>query len=267
MELQTAQRIEHGLAERRFVVERDGSAIPGMLWTRDGAIKPAPLVLVGHGGTGSKDSFHVLLARDYFTTVHGIAVAAIDGPAHGDRIPAGMTAEAAAGRMWDRPDLVESMVSDWQATLDALLALGEFDGNAIGYYGVSMGAMFGIPFVAAEPRISTAAMGLCALRGPSLDRRGEVGVRFALRLAESARAIHCAVMFHVQWDDENFERESAIELHGLFGTEDKRLQSTPGPHGGMSAEARDSLNEFMARRLELLHQLGLSSRQAGVLAG
>ncbi len=56
------------------------------------------------------------------------------------------------------------MVADWRATLDALAALPEVDTARVAYGGVSMGTMFGLPFVAAEPRIRAAVFGLCGLR-------------------------------------------------------------------------------------------------------
>jgi dienelactone hydrolase len=137
------------------------------------------------------------------------------------------------------------MNTDWQRTLDALLELGEFDQGRIGYYGVSMGTMFGLPFVASEPRITATVLGKCGHRGSSLDRSGIGG-----RLAADAPKVLCPVLYHVQWDDEYFERDSAFELYGMIGASDKRLQSTPGPHGGPSLEATETMRTFLVTRLK-----------------
>ena len=244
MDIKQAHELVSGIAERRFTVPGAAGPVPGVLWTRAGGAGPAPLVLLGHGGSGSKDAPNVADARDYFTVALGLATAAIDGQAHGDRGPVTAVEDAAYVEMWRRPTIIDDMNRDWRATLDALLALGEFDSRAVGYYGLSMGTMFGLPYVAAEPRIQVAVLGLCGLRGPSIVRSGIAG-----RLAADALRVTCPLMYHVQWDDERFDRDGAFELYGLLGASDKRLQSTPGPHGGISVEGRSTLQAFVAGRL------------------
>lgn len=233
------------IQERTVTVDRGANPITGLLWTPTRPAGAVPLVLIGHGGGGSKSAVSVLAVRDHLTGERGIATLAIDGPAHGDRGPITDTSQPEYAAMWrgDRP--VDGMVADWKATLDAALALGEFDGNAIGYYGLSMGTMFGLPFVAVEPRIAVAVLGLCGLRGTSIDRSGIGG-----RLAEDAPRVTCPLMFHVQWDDERFERESAFALYGLLTASDKRLQSTPGLHADTPEEAKETLRSFIAARLD-----------------
>jgi len=107
-----------------------------------------------------------------------------------------------------------------------------------------MGTMFGLPYVASEPRIVAAVLGMCALRGTSIDRSHIEG-----RLALDAGNVTCPLIFHVQWDDERFDRQSAFELYAMLGSTDKRLQATPGLHGGISAEGRETVREFLASRL------------------
>ncbi len=239
--------VDGGMEERRLTLDRGSGSVPGLLWTKPGAGR-TPLVLVGHGGSGKKDAANNLAVRDYLTGERGIATLAIDGPAHGDRGPVTDTSHPAYTEMWKRPRVIDDMNEDWRGALDAALALGEFDETAIGYYGLSMGTMFGLPFVAAEPRIAVAVLGLCGTRGTSIDRSG-----IAARLAADAPRVTCPLMFHVQWDDERFERDSAFELYGLLSATDKRLQSTPGLHAGVTEEARDTLRLFLAARLEMLH--------------
>lgn len=240
--------LDGGIDERALTLDRGSGPVPGLLWTPAGASAPAPLVLAGHGGSGSKSAPNILALRDYLTGERGIATLAIDGPVHGHRGPVTDTSHPAYTEMWRNPSAVDEMVADWRGTLDAALALGEFDANAVGYYGLSMGTMFGLPFVAAEPRIAVAVLGLCGLRGSSIDRSGIAG-----RLAADAPRVTCPLMFHVQWDDERFERESALELYGMLSSGDKRLQSTPGLHGDTTVEATATLRSFLATRVEALH--------------
>ena len=240
-------RLEGGIEERSVVVDRGAGPVPGLLWTKPGAGRK-PLVLVGHGGGGKKDAANNLVTRDLLTGERGIATLAIDGPVHGDRGPVTDTSHPAYAEMWKNPRAIDEMNEDWRGTLDAALALGEFDADAVGYYGLSMGTMFGLPFVATEPRIAVAVLGLCGTRGTSIDRSGIGG-----RLAADAPRITCPLMYHVQWDDERFERESAFELYGMLSSTDKRLQSTPGLHAGVTVEARETIQSFLAARLEALH--------------
>ncbi|TAJ19907.1 MAG: hypothetical protein EPO65_05365 [Dehalococcoidia bacterium] len=240
-------RLEGGIEQRAVTVDRGAGAIPGLLWTKVGAGR-TPLVLVGHGGSGKKDAANNLAVRDYLTGERGIATLAIDGPAHGDRGPVDDTSHPAYTEMWRNPRVIDEMNEDWRTTLDAALALGEFNPDAVGYYGLSMGTMFGLPFVAAEPRIAVAVLGLCGTRGTSIDRSGIAG-----RLASDAPKVTCPLMYHVQWDDERFERESAFALYGMLASADKRLQSTPGLHGGITVEARGTLRSFLGDRMEALH--------------
>ena len=249
MDITSTQQLAGGIIERRFAVAgAGGRPVPGVLWTREGAPggtqSGTPLVLLGHGGGGSKDAPGNLEARDDFTGQRGIATAAIDGPVHGDRGPVTDSADPAYAAMWRSPTVIDDMSTDWARTLDALLALGEFDAQAIGYSGLSMGTMFGLPYVASDPRITAAVLGKCGLRGTSIDRSGIGG-----RLAADAPRVMCPVLYHVQWDDAQFDRDSAFELYGLIGAADKRLQSIPGPHGGFSPEATETMRTFLAGRL------------------
>lgn len=107
-------------------------------------------MLIGHGGNGHKREPHILALARRLVRHHGIAAAAIDGPSHGDRAPAGEPAtrdeRLAALR---NAKVVDGMISDWKATLDALQKLPELGVGKAGYWGLSMGTMFGLPFVAA----------------------------------------------------------------------------------------------------------------------
>jgi pimeloyl-ACP methyl ester carboxylesterase len=245
MDFTSTQRLPGGILDRRFTIRgAGGRSVPGVVWTSERGSEHPPLILIGHGGSGSKDSEGNVEHRDYFTGRLGVATAAIDGPVHGERGGVTTTEDPRYTEMWRSPSVIDDMNADWTSTLDELLELGEFDTNAVGYFGLSMGTMFGLPYVASEPRIRAAVLGKCGLRGTSIDRSG-----IAARLATDARKIVCPVLYHVQWDDERFERDSALELFDMIGVGDKRLQSIPGPHGGVSAESTETMRLFLANRL------------------
>jgi dienelactone hydrolase len=263
MEIRETQRLDNGILERHFTVAGMNGPVPGIVWTPAATAGPVPLILVGHGGGGTKMSpTQVLPLRDYFTAALGIAaVASIDAPQHGDRGPIRNIREPAWAELWKEPEqVIDEMTRDWCATLDALLALGEFDDRAVAYSGMSLGAIFGIPFVAAEPRIAVAVLGLTGLRSNAGLSAPESIARRSARLAADAPRIKCPLIFHVQWDDELVVLDSAFELYGLFGSSDKRLQSTPGLHGMPRGEARDTVRTFLEGRLAALNARAIAPK-------
>jgi dienelactone hydrolase len=122
-------------------------------------------------------------------------------------------------------DLVEGMVEDWTHALDALQSVEALAELPVGYWGLSMGTTFGVPFVAQEARVQAAAIGL-------MGRSGAVGTSGAVgdRLARDAAALSCPVLFLVQWDDELIPRPAALELFDRIGSKSKTLHANPGRH-------------------------------------
>ena len=242
-----------GVIERRFDVLREGARVPGVLWTPAAAIEASPLVLLGHGGAGHKrDDSRLDYARGY--VARGLAVAAIDGPFHGDRATAASSEadRAPEPQVFDEA-LVEAMVADWRATLDALVALDEVDGERVAYSGVSMGTMFGLPFVVADGRVRAAVLGLCGLRAAAGVRDsgvdGGIDASLFARLARDAPRLSCPTLFVMQWDDELFDREGALALFDALGPADKRLYAHPGGHAEVPPHVRASTSAFIAGQL------------------
>jgi dienelactone hydrolase len=239
----TEDRNAKGVRHRGFVVGRDEEEIPGALWT---PIEPEgaalPLVLIGHGASGSKHQDYVRSLARALVLRHRVAAAAIDGPVHGDRREDGgqdgqrQFLDFAAAWSSDST-LTDGMVADWRATLDALLALDEL-GGPVGYWGLSMGTILGLPFVAADARVSAAVLGLMGLTGPTRERLGKDAAR-----------IDCPVLFLVQWSDELFPRSAAFELFDAIGSSDKRMHANPGTHGMVPDEEFRHSGEFLAERL------------------
>ena len=228
------------VTERRFDVTRATRTIPGLLWTPE--TQPAKaLVLLGHGGSGHKRQGYILALARRLVRHRGFAAAAIDGPVHGARRHAA-TAEVAPDEFFQTwrndPTMTDEMVADWRTVLDALQAPAVLGTTPVGWWGISMGTILGLPVVAAEPRISVAVLGLMGIVGPTKQR-----------LADDAKSVRCPVLFLVQWDDELFARDRAFELFGAIASSDKRLHAHPGKHQDVPAEAFGASEDFLVRTL------------------
>ena len=228
-----------GVTERGFTLEHADRSVPGIVWTPEAGEAPTPVVLIGHGGSGHKREPHILALARRLVRHHGIAAAAIDGPQHGDRAPAGEQPTLEERRAALRnSSVVDDMIGDWKATLDALQKLPELGVGKVGYWGLSMGTMFGLPFVAAEPRIAVATLGLMG-----------TGVFGDGRLERDAAEVTCPVLFLQQWDDQLIPRENSTTLFGAIASTDKRLHAHPGPHAAVPPEEFTFTEAFLAERL------------------
>jgi pimeloyl-ACP methyl ester carboxylesterase len=182
----------------------------------------------------------VALARGLVRNQH-CAVVAIDGPVHGGR---GGTVEGGTflqfAQRWSSDEtLTDHMVRDWRATLDAVIAEGVVTADAaVGYWGLSMGTIFGLPLVAVEPRIRAAVLGLMGTTGPSRQR-----------LVADAPRVVVPTLFLLQWDDELVQREEGFNLFGLIGASDKTLLASPGAHAAVPTESFHRTAHFLVDRL------------------
>jgi dienelactone hydrolase len=229
-----------GIRQRLFLV----GDLPGALWTPADSRSTLPLILLSHGGGEHKQALAVVdrahrLARGRF------AVATVDVPGHGDRpavdeyhrIATANQARADAGEPLApliagfQAMVARQTVPEWQSVLDALYDRGGF--GAAGYWGVSLGCGLGVPFVAAEPRIGAAVLGLGG--GPAA--------------AAAAADITVPVQFLLQWDDERVPRDQGLALFEAFASAEKTLHANPGRHGELPAFELESSMRFFARHL------------------
>lgn len=235
--------ISHGVVERRFDVTGSTETVPGIVWTPDDADGPRPLVLVGHGGGGHKRMPYVLSIARRLVRHAGYAVAAIDGPGHGDRAGATLTREGAESAGIPRGFIEqvaaasEQMTADWTLTLSELRAVPEVGDGALGYWGLSMGTMLGLPFVAATPDVRCAVLGLMG----TFEEGNPWGT--------AASAVTCPVLFLVQTDDELVPVDRALALFQALGSKDRRLHAHPGAHSAVPAEEIDASEAFFALHL------------------
>ncbi|HMF29737.1 MAG TPA: hypothetical protein VKE42_13245, partial [Candidatus Cybelea sp.] len=166
---------------------------------------------------------------------------AIDGPVHGRR-RVGDGARGAFAVEWRRDGCVEDMLADWHTALGAVQAQEEVGRGPLGYWGLSMGTIFGAPLVAAEPRIRVAVLGLMGVTGPT--------EAFRQQIASAAREIRCPVFFVMQLEDELFSREEYLALFDALASQDKRLHANPGLHPQVPVEELDFSIAFLREHLD-----------------
>ncbi|WP_018350795.1 hypothetical protein [Longispora albida] len=244
MHFTSEQRLDGDVLERAFTL----GEIPGILWTPASAAAPTPLILLGQpGGLGLRGMYPRLAARARSAAADGFAAVAIELPGDGDR-PRWAAAEQARADLRQTlqaagpvPDeivdrlilpLVDRAVPEWQATLDAVLALPEI-GGPVGYSGGVIS--IGIRLAVVDPRITAAVL----FAGSFIPR------------AMFAEARKVSIPLHVllQWDDEGNDRQAALELFDAFGSADKTLTANLGGHTGVPQSAHEAAAAFLARYL------------------
>ena len=250
----TDTRTEDGVTRRSFSVSVGGEDVPAVIWAPEGAKGPRPLVLMGHGGSQHKKTPGIRTRAAIYAQKFGYATLAIDAPGHGDRVtraeaaemmrevgarvtgqaPSPMTNERFA-QMLRRTKLA---VPEWKAALDAAQGF-DFVGaeGPVGYWGVSMGTAIGVPFVAAEPRITCAVFGLAGLR------------QGAAEMEAAAKAIRIPVEFVFQWEDAVAPRETGLALFNAFASPEKTMHINPGGHMDIPAFEGASWERFFVRHL------------------
>jgi dienelactone hydrolase len=239
----TSETSSGGVCEQLFSL----GEIPGALWTPDGATGPRPLILMGHGGGQHKKAPDVMSRALRFVTGGGFAVVVADVPGHGDR-PAQEDYGRISGEMQARVEAGEDLavlladfqalvarqtVPEWRSVLDAVQQLSHVGAGPVGYWGVSLGFGLGVPFVAAEPRVRAAVLGLGG----------------AKIFAETAARITVPVQFLVQWNDERWPREQSLAVFNALGSAEKTLHANPGGHNDLPVFETDSSLRFFTRHL------------------
>jgi dienelactone hydrolase len=255
-----SESVEMGVVERRFDLEVAGELVPGIIWTPENAAAPVPVILIGHGGTQHKRVPNVLSLGRRFVRRLGYAAVAIDAPGHGDRVTDEAAADEirrnlqrriAAGPGAAAPEMSPERakqwiertaqgVREWTATIDALEAEEGLTDGRIGYWGLSMGTAIGLPFVASEPRVTAAVLGLAGLSG-----RPD-----ATAFEQAARGLTTPVLFVFQWDDQLMSRQSGLDLFDALGSQEKAMHIHPGGHVDTPLYERAAYEAFFKRHLD-----------------
>ena len=232
-----------GCVERSFLLRRPSGIVPGVLWS-PGTVAAPPAVLLFHGGSGHKRSErHVRMGR--WLASAGLAVIAVDGPYHGDRVASPMPPAVYQQLIADEGigPVTARMTGDWLDVVSALAAEGLADDANAGVFAISMGVRFGLP-VAAElgSGVRCAVFAKFGIRQTGLLHPGICDPGLMLT---AARALSSPVLYHVQWDDELFPRDGQFELFEALASADKCLIARSGPHTGTHPDDEASWLEFI----------------------
>ncbi|MEU7075215.1 alpha/beta hydrolase [Streptomyces narbonensis] len=244
MHFTSEQRLDGAVLERAFTL----GEIPGILWTPASVSVPTPVILLSPPPLGLRKTYPRLVARARHAAADGFATATIELPGSGDRPrwPAAEQALVNLRRAMEAGEpvsdeiidalilpLVDKSVPEWQAALDALLALPEI-GGPVGYSGgvISIGTRLAV----VEPRISAAVL----FAGSFVPRA----------MFEEARQVTIPLHVLLQWDDEGNDRQAALDLFDAFGSKEKTLHANMGGHTGVPQFAADEAGRFLARHLK-----------------
>ena len=226
--------VDAGIRRREFDVHANGRPVPGVWWVGE---RGSPVVCFGHGASGDRHQPPIPSMARRMVREHGFHALAIDGPVHGRR-QAGPGGREAFADEWRREGTEADMTADWRAAIDAILP--EAGNGPLGYWGLSMGTIYGAPLVAGEQRIEAAVLGLMGVLGPR---------RFQAAVADAAARIACPLLFIQQLEDEIVPRDAALTLFDAFASQDKRLHANPGLHPEVPVEEIDFSVAFLARYL------------------
>lgn len=201
------------MRDQRIEIE----GIPARLYAARDA---TALLLLGHGGTHSKDGPRfVRLCRTYAEHT-GLAVVCIDAVDHGERKRPSVSADIP--KQWHSSN-VDQMVDDWLTISTALSSIGP----AVAYVGFSMGAIFGIPTVAAMPSIRAAVFIAGGIpTGGGID---DAPLR-TLLLDGAGRVAHAEILMITKTDDSIFSVEDSVTLFDAIPGDRKLPTLSKGEH-------------------------------------
>ncbi|MET9254892.1 alpha/beta hydrolase [Streptomyces sp. NPDC003717] len=239
------RRLDDGVLERGFSL----AGIPGILWTpaSASASAPAPLILLGNPGLDMHQMYPRFAGRARHAAADGFASATLELPGRGDRprrpaaeqaraelLRAMRAGEPVGGEIVDALvlPLVEESAPEWQAALDALLALPGIDGP-VGWSGGVIS--LGVRLARVEPRIKAAVL--------------FAGSLVPSAMFEEARQVTVPLHVLLQWDDEGNDRQTSLDLFDAFGSAEKTLHANMGGHKGVPQFAGDAAAAFFNRHL------------------
>jgi len=211
-------------------------SVPVSIWSRDE--RPRGVVLLGHGLCADRTHPTVRVPAEQLVE-RGLAVVAPDLPGHGVRRNGarGPDEVAEAWQTYWTSGGPAALRDEWLRILS--FARGRFPNARVGYFGLSLGAQYGVVFLANAPQVAAAVLGLFG---------AEPAPRSAIMHACAPR-VCCPVYFVQKQSDELHARERSDHLFSLLGSAEKVLHSTPGRHGDVTPEEYARACGFLAERL------------------
>jgi pimeloyl-ACP methyl ester carboxylesterase len=192
------------------------------------------LVLLGHGGTSSKDEERFVALGRQLAEGTGLRVVCIDAVGHGERADGSDVVKTMASE-----DSTRQMVADWRAVADAL-------GDPVAYVGFSMGMLYGAPTVAAMPELRAAVFGVGGLPGGGTSGVLPAALRERL-LSDATRLGHVQLLMLNMTQDDLFPVAGAHELFDAVPGRKKRLMFWEGDHLGLPSESIRHAVAFLDR--------------------
>lgn len=232
-----------------FEYSSRGDRVPGRLLRPREASGPVPLILFQHGLNGSKDAVYLEAAAPWIQ--HGVAVASIDFPLHGERADAKLsqqllasgasgadTARADAAALWI--EFTRQAVCDLRRAVDVLSSFPELDGR-VAYAAFSLGAMIGAVYCASDPRPCAAALALAGggLGPPEIDPCTHV-----------ARIAPRPILFVNATRDERVSRTATEALYEQ-AKEPKRIAWFDAGHSDLPGAALKEMWLFLREQLSI----------------
>ena len=207
--------------------------VPVRLYAPDDA---SGLLLLGHGIDGSKDEERFVNLGRLYAEETGLAVACIDGPAHGERAP--RSGDPHEDQRLVRRSVLHGgpgMVADWQKTAEALSSIGP----PVAYVGFSMGMLFGALTVAEMPTVKAAVFGVGGI---------PIGVSDKVAFLEVAGKLgHAQVLMLNMTQDAIFPVDGTLEFFAAIPGRKKRLMFWEGAHAGLPSESIRHSVAFLKR--------------------
>jgi len=238
------QEIEQdGLRLRELTIEGGKRPVTAALWQNPDSEPDAPLICFGHGASGDRFQSPIPWLVKRLVGGHGFSALSLDGPVHGRR-QVGPGGRDAFWPEWEREGTVEDMTRDWVTALDFVQSQPDVGSGPVGYWGLSMGTIYGAPFVAADDRMKVAVLGLMGITGPD---------HYRPLILDAAENIDIPVLFLMQLEDELFTRDEYLALFDALATDNKRLHANSGLHPAVPMEELQASLEFLVTGITMGH--------------
>ena len=226
---------------REFKITRPGKRdITGALWLPLKGQVGSTLICCGHGASGDRYQAPISYLAGRFITEAQVPVLSIDGPVHGLR-QVGDGARGSFFPEFQRAETIEDMLEDWRLAIEAVQDLEQMTVSSLAYFGLSMGSIYGVPFVASRADISVAVLGLLGVADT---------LPHGQTILEAAAKISCPLLFIMQLEDELFDREGYLKLFDQFASVDKRIHANPGLHPEVPLEEVDFAFDFLLQHIQ-----------------